>query len=130
MSDSAWAAIKEKLGVITAGFSVVSTVVGGFLWMEHNFASAADLGVVIRNQDRQIQMIEQTQRQSSMFQLEYYDDRIRKLQVEKQQAEEVQRSRSQARGLFRSPDQIQSDIDDLKQRRELVRRSLEEPTRR
>jgi len=110
--------LKKAIAAIAAPLSVVGMIAGGIIYMNTNYAQAADVKQVLENQERQIRLYSQSQRNNMIFQLEYYDDRIRKLNEEKERA-----SRN-PKGNTRSVQDIQSDIDDTKKRRELVRESI------
>lgn len=117
-------ALSEKIQstskVVGGIFAIIATIGGAVIYVENNYANAADVKSIIKNQDIQI-------RQNLMFQLEYYDDKIKKLEVEKSRSEEilndpeVQRS---LRAYTRKPDAIQEEIKEIKIRRDIVRKDL------
>ena len=118
--------IKEHTSSITAIFSTIAVIGGAVLYVENNFANASDLKSISETQQKQIKSQVTQQRQMSIFQLEYYDDKIRKLQEEKRIAEERMRTQTMRRSVQKTPQEIQEEIDDVKKRRDLVRKSLEE----
>ena len=108
-------------------FSVIGTIGGGVLWIDNNYAHAGDVGKILQNQESQIKLYNQHQQQNLVFQLEYYDDRIRYLQRVKVQSVTIWSDPKVPRHIkayTRSPDDIQAEINDLKNRRELIRRSI------
>lgn len=103
---------------LAAYLSLVGMIAGGVVYINTNYAQAADVKQILENQNTQLKLYSQAQRKNMIFQLEYYDDRIKKLNEEKQRALNNPRSNT------RSIQDIQSDIDDTKKRRELVRESI------
>lgn len=118
--------LKTNAGAISAIFSTIITIGAATLYIESNFANAGDVKSIAKNQEQIIRSQVAQQRQMSVFQLEYYDDKIRKLQEEKRISEELKRTQSQNRAIQKTPTEIQEEINDLKSRRELVRKSLEQ----
>ena len=118
--------IKNNASSITAIFSTIAAIGGAIVYVESNFANAKDLQDLSENQQKQLKIQSSQQRQLSVFQLEYYDDKIRKLQEEKRFTLDREKSRSQARSIYKTSDEIQEEIDDLKKRRDIVHRSLAE----
>lgn len=116
--------IKTNATAITSIFTVIATIGGAVVYVQNNYASAKDIQTISRNQEQQIRVQTTQQRQMSVFQLEYYDDKLRKLQEEKRVAEERMRSGSYTRAVQKTPGEIQEEINDIKQRRELVRKTL------
>lgn len=120
--------LKEYATSITAVFSLIGAVGGTLVYVETNYANATDVNQIILNQQKQIRLQESTQRANALFQLEYYDDRINRLNAEKRKAEEIYNSRNlQLQRTVRPPSEIQSDIDDVKSRRDLTRRIITTP---
>lgn len=120
--------LKDHAASITAVFSMIGAVGGTLVYVETNYANAADVNQIILNQQQQIRLQESSQRANAMFQLEYYDDRIARLNAEKRKAEEIYNSRNQQlRSTVRPPPEIQSDIDDIKNRRDLTKRVITTP---
>jgi len=109
---------------ITTIFTIIATIGGAVLYVENNYANAQDVKEVLRNQRDQIEMQKRSQKDNMMFRLEYYDDRIAKLQEEKRVAEERERSRTQQRAIQKTSKEIEEEIKEMKMRRELVKRSL------
>lgn len=116
--------IKNNSSSIAAIFSTIAVIGGAILYVENNFANAQDLKAVSENQQKQLRIQSTQQRQMTLFQSEYYDDKIRKLQEEKRIAEERVRTRATNRAIMKSPEEIQEEIDDLKKRRDIVRKAL------
>lgn len=110
--------LKDNFGMITGSISLVTAIGGAIIYVETNYAHAGDVKEIIQQQSTQIKLYERNQRQQGLFQLEYYDDRLRRLQQERDMAA------AQPKGQRRVED-IQSDINDIKQRREMVRKSIE-----
>ncbi len=117
--------LKDHASLITTALSLVGAIGGAVVYVENNYAHASDVNQMIQNQQRQILMQESNQRANALFQLEYYDDRISRLNAEKRKAIEIYNSRSQQlKSASRTPEEIQSDIDDIKRRKEIVRQSI------
>lgn len=111
-------AIKDYVGTISSALGIIGTIIAATIYVNSNFAQAADVKQLLENQDKQIKVQAQSQRNNLIFQLEYYDDRLRKLNEEKTRAS------SAPKGTTRSIQDIQSDIDDTKKRKEIIRESL------
>ena len=118
--------LKANAAIVSAIFGTIGTIGGAVLYVENNFASAKDVQEITQTQQQQLKIQSTQQKQFFIFQLEYYDNKISKLQEEKRIAEERVKQRSFNRAIQKSPDEIQEDITDTKQRRELVRKSLSE----
>lgn len=112
---------------ITTLFTIIATIGGAVLYVENNYAAAADVKEVLRNQQSQIELQKRAQKDNMIFRLEYYDDRLAKLQEEKRVAEERERTRSVNRAVQKTSKEIEEEIKEMKLRRELVKRSLVEP---
>ena len=114
---------KGKASLITTSISTIAAIGGGVIYIETNYAHAADVKEILQSQQTMIKIQERSQRQNVMFQLEYYDDRIKRLTAELAQAEAMNATtRSQTK--MRPMVEIQSDLDDTKRRRELTRQLL------
>jgi hypothetical protein len=118
--------IKNNSSSIAAIFSTIAVIGGSILYVENNFANAKDLKELSESQQKQLKIQSTQQRQMTIFQMEYYDDKIRKLQEEKRIAEERVRTRAANRAIMKSPEEIQEEIEDLKKRRDIVRKTLAE----
>lgn len=118
--------LKDNATAITSIFSIIAAVGGATLYVETNYANAADVKSLAKNQEQILKSQTTQQRQMSIFQLEYYDDKIRKLQEEKRIAEERERTGKQSRAVQKTSFEIQEEINDLKTRREIVRKTLEQ----
>jgi endo-alpha-1,4-polygalactosaminidase (GH114 family) len=118
--------IKNNSSSIAAIFSTIAVIGGSILYVENNFANAKDLKELSESQQKQLKIQSTQQRQMTIFQMEYYDDKIRKLQEEKRIAEERVRTRAANRAIMKSPDEVQEEIEDLKRRRDIVRKTLAE----
>lgn len=117
-------ALKSYGTSITTIFTIIATIGGAVLYVENNYAAAADVKEVLKNQRAQIELAARAQKDNMMFRLEYYDDRIAKLQEEKRVAEERERSRAVNRAIQKTSKELEEEIKELKERRELVKRSL------
>ena len=116
--------IREYIGPISSGLGILGTIAAATIYVNSNFAQAADVEKILSNQSKQIELYTEAQRSNKVFQLEYYDDRLKKLTDEREKAK-AQANRPQAqRSVTRSVDEIQTDIDDTKKRREIVRDSI------
>lgn len=114
------AQFKSMGTAITSIFAIIAAVGGSVVYVENNYAHASDVKIVIRNQS--IQM-----KQNIMFQLEYYDSQIKKLEMEKSRNEEILSDKTvsrAARAYTRKPDSIKEEIAELKSRRDMVKRDL------
>lgn len=109
---------------ISTIFAIIATIGGAVLYINNNYANAADVKEVLRNQQAQIELQKRAQKDNMIFRLEYYDDRITKLQEEKRVAEERERSRTQQRAIQKTSKEIDEEIKEMKMRRELVKRTL------
>lgn len=118
--------IKNNASSVAAIFSTIAVIGGAVIYVESNYANAKDLQEIAITQQHALKIQSTQQRQLSVFQLEYYDDKIKKLQEEKRMAVERDKSSQRSRAIYRTPDEIQEEIEDLKKRREIVRRTLEE----
>jgi hypothetical protein len=106
---------------------VIAAVGGAALYVDHNYANAQDVKEVLRNQSLQIDFFQQSQKQNLMFQLEYYDDKIKKLEIDRARSEEINADQSvsrSTRAYTRRSSDIQEEINELKLRRDIVKRSL------
>jgi sensor histidine kinase YesM len=112
--------IKLNATAITAIFTTIATIGGAALYVQNNYASASEVKAIAKNQEQQYKLQSAQQRQLMLFQLEYYDDKIKKLQEEKRAAEQ---NAARAR---RTPSEVQEEIVDIKTRRDLTRKSLEQ----
>jgi hypothetical protein len=117
-------AIKDHLGILSSGLGIVGTIIAATIYVNSNFAQAADVEKILNNQSRQIELYTEAQRSNKVFQLEYYDDRLKKLTDEREKAKAQSRIPGAQRSITRSVEEIQTDIDDTKKRRELVRDSI------
>lgn len=112
--------IKNMGTAVASIFGIIASIGGAVIYVENNYAHAEDVKTVIKNQSIQI-------KQSQMFQLEYYDDQIKKLEMEKNRNEEVlsdPRTTRNQRAYTRKPDDILEEIRELKLRREIVKRGM------
>lgn len=116
--------LKSYGTAITTLATIIATIGGAVLYVENNYANAQDVKEVLRNQRAQIDMYQRSQKDNMMFRLEYYDDRIAKLQEEKRLAEERERNRVANRAIQKTAKEIEEEIKELRIRRELVKRSL------
>lgn len=101
-------------------FAIIATIGGAVIYVENNYANAADVKSIIKNQDIQI-------RQNLMFQLEYYDDKIKKLEIEKSRSEEIlsdPNTSKSYRAYTRKPSAIEDEIKEIKIRRDIIRKDL------
>ena len=105
--------LKDYATQISTALGLVATIGGAILYVENNYAHADDVKEVLKSQQTQIKLYERTQRQNLMFQLEYYDDRLRMLNAE-----------LETKASKRNPLDIQREINDTIQRRELTRSML------
>jgi hypothetical protein len=116
--------LKAYGSAITTLATIIATIGGAVLYVENNYANAQDVKEVLRNQRAQIELHQRSQKDNMMFRLEYYDDRIAKLQEEKRLAEERERTRNVNRAIQKTSKELEEEIKELKDRRELVKRSL------
>ena len=112
--------VKNTSTTIAGIFGIIATVGGAVLYVENTYASANDVKTILQNQS--IQM-----RQSQLFQLEYYDDRIRKLEMERNRNQEIlndPKTTPQIRAFTRKPEEINEEIKEIKTRRDIVRDNI------
>lgn len=119
--------IKLRSSFIATSFSLVATIGGAVLYFESTYAHAADVRSLIGTQEVIIKNQERGQRQQLMFQVEYYDDRIKRLTAELSIAESLSTSPTRAQGQYaqsRPVAEIRSELDDVKKRREITMQEL------
>lgn len=112
--------VKNTSTTIAGIFGIIATVGSAVLYVENTYASANDVKTILQNQS--IQM-----RQSQLFQLEYYDDRIRKLEMERNRNQEIlndPKTTPQIRAFTRKPEEINEEIKEIKTRRDIVRDNI------
>lgn len=112
--------IKAMQSAIASMIGIVVAIGGCVFYVENNFANAQDVKDVVKNQNIQI-------RQNLMFQLEYYDDKIKKLELEKSRNEELlkdSRVTATTRAYTRKPEDIKDEVQELKMRRDIIRQDL------
>ena len=112
--------VKNTSTTIAGIFGIIATVGGAVLYVENNYANAGDVKTLIQNQSLHL-------RQTQLFQLEYYDDRIRKLEEERNRNQEIlsnPRITPQTRAFTRKPEEINEEIREIKSRRDLVKDSI------
>lgn len=107
--------LKSKAAFISTSISLVASIGGAIVYVENNYAHAADVKEILTSQQMMIKNQERSQRSQILFQLEYYDDRIKRLTSE-----------LASTNATRKKVEIQSELDDVKKRRELTRASLTE----
>ena len=112
---------KGKASLITTSISTIAAIGGAVIYVETNYAHAADVKEILTTQQTMVKNQERSQRSQIMFQLEYYDDRLKRLAQEL----DTKSNNPTAKGQ-RSLTDINSDISDVKLRREMARKSLTE----
>lgn len=117
------------LTILTGSFSLVAGIAGTVIYFETNYAHAGDVQRILDQQQQQIKLYERSQRQNSLFQLEYYDSRIRQLndelaRTEQQSTPQGARVLGNQQRNSRTSEEVQNEINDLKQRREFVRKNM------
>jgi len=105
--------LKTRATLIATSVSLVGTIGGAILYFESTYAHADDMKQMVQTQTTLIRNQERSQRQGMLFQLEYYEDKLKQLGNEL--------SRPQ-----RPVADIQRDITDTLQRRDLARKFLTE----
>jgi hypothetical protein len=119
--------IKTKASLITTVFSTVAAIGGAVIYINNNYAQAADVKEILANQQQILQLQRMQQQSTIVFQLEYYDDRIRRLNAELAQAEALNaQTRNQIK--IRPLNEIKSDLEDTKNRREITRNIIMAPS--
>lgn len=127
LKDRIYRNLKMIIVISVGVFSVIGTIGGGVLYVDNNFAHAGDVQQMLKQQKEQIDLAKQHQRANLLFQLEYYDNKIKLLQMEKNKAMTLKNSPNISPSIkmyIREPNDIQDEINDLKIRREFVRKSL------
>lgn len=112
--------VKNTSTTIAGIFGIIATVGGAVLYVENNYANASDVKTILQNQTTLM-------RQNQLFQLEYYDDRIRKLEMERNTNQEIlnnPRISPQTRAFTRKPEEINEEIKEIKMRRDIVKDSI------
>ena len=105
--------VKENLGMVSSAIAVVTAIVVSVISIESRYAHAQDVKELVRNQGEQIKLMNQNSARNLMFQLEYYDNAI------KQRERLLLSTQSQVTRL-----EITREIDDLKMKREFVRKQI------
>jgi hypothetical protein len=119
--------IKSRTSLIATSFTLIATIGGAALFFDTTYAHAADVKSLIGTQELIIQNQERSQRQQLMFQVEYYDDRIKRLTAELAIAESLSVAPARAQGQYaqsRPVVEIRNELDDVKKRRELALQGL------
>lgn len=111
------AKLKEKAAFVQGAIGLVATIGGAVLYFETTYAHAGDVKEILITQQQVIKNQNTSQRQMLMFQIEYYDDRVKRLLAERTQAET---RRPGARSLA----EVISDLEDTKQRRDMARAAI------
>lgn len=112
-------------GTLVAGIIAgVTAVVGSVIAFETRYAHAGDVGDIV-------QVYRGSQEQTQLFQMEYYSDKIRKLEEERRRARVVYEhsGKSIAKALTRTPDEITEDLTDVKKRKDFLERQMIESQR-
>jgi hypothetical protein len=112
-------------GTLVAGIVTgITAVVGSVIAFETRYAQASDVQDIV-------QVYRGSQEQTQLFQLEYYSDRIKKLEDERRRSEVTyqQSGNSIAKGMFRTPSEISEDLADVKKRKEFLERQMVESQR-
>lgn len=112
--------IKTMGSAIAGIFGIVASIGGAIIYVENNYAHAEDIKEVVKNQSIQI-------KQNLLFQLDFYDDRIKKLELEKSKNEEILSDPAAPRSLrayTRKPADILAEINELKKRREDLQKNF------
>lgn len=123
MSDK----LKETSTAIGSIFAIIASVSGGIIYLETNYANAADVKDIVKSQNEQLKALRQSQSQNSLFQLEYYDNSIKRLELERNRSEQLltdPKTTNAQRAYTRNPNDVQREIDDLNMRREIIKRGL------
>lgn len=117
----------DRLKLIGAIVAALGSIAGAVLYVDHNYAHAADIQQILKNQSTQIELYSKQQRANQIFQFEYYQDKLNQLELEKRKAEAIlanPQAPATLKALTRAPSEIQGEIDDIKQRIELVKKSI------
>lgn len=119
--------VADRIKLIGAIFGVIGSVATAVLYIDHNYAHAADIQTIIQNQTKQIDLYGKQERENQIFKLEYYQDKLKSLELEKRKSEAIlsnPKTSPTLKALTRTPEEIQSEIDDIKQRSEIVKKSI------
>lgn len=120
-----WFELKSKLTMTFLG--IVTAIAGGIIAVESRYAHADDIKEVLRGQQNQMDLYKQQQTETQLFQLEYYNNRIRRLEESKRRAAAVQadpKIPTNVKNITRPVDDINEEIVDTKRRKEFVERSI------
>lgn len=112
--------LKNMSTTIASIFGIIASIGGAVLYVENNYAHAEDVKTVIRNQTLQIN-------QTLMFQLDYYDSQIKKLESERTRNAEILADPTinrNTRAYTRKPEHITEEIVELKERREKIKKDM------
>jgi hypothetical protein len=109
--------IKQHAGAITSIVAMVAAIGGGVLYVNDTYAQSKDVKTMLELQEQQLKEIVELRRSQQMFQLEYYDDRIKSIN---EQLVVVPNANPNHRLL-------QRELQNIELRRELTRRALVAP---
>lgn len=121
------AKLKDTSAAVGSLFAIIASIGGAILYVENNYANAADVKELLRNQNSQIEIMRQAQRENRVFQLEYYDNTIKKLETERNRSEQLlsdPKTTNAQRAYTRNPADIQREINDLNMRKEIIKRGI------
>lgn len=104
--------------------AIIASVGGAIIYVETNYAHADDIKKILQQQEKQIQLLDQTQKTLSFHRLEYYDDRIERLRNERTTTESMSKIPAFNQLKKRSTAEIDSEIVEIKRRKEILKESL------
>ena len=113
---------------LTIAFSgVVTAIAGGIIAVESRYAHADDVKKVLSNQQEQINLYKQHQTENQLFQLEYYNSRIQRLEDEKRKSQVIHsdsKTPPTVKIVTRGVDDIDAEIKETKNRKDFVEKSM------
>jgi len=118
--------LEHKVGLTATLIGFIAAVAGGVIGVESRYAHAGDVQIILKNQQTQIDLYRQHQIENSLFQLEFYNQRIRRLEDEKRRSQVLRSGPSSrtTRALTRDPSEIDADVAEAKAKKEYVERTM------
>jgi hypothetical protein len=107
--------IKTHASAITSIVAVVAAIGGSVLYVNDTYAQSKDVKSMLELQGQQLKELQALRREQNLFQLEYYDDRLKMLNEQSTRVNPNQQL------------QLQREIQNLEIRRDITRRALIQP---
>ena len=121
----AW--FQNKIVMTTTFIGFLSVLCGAVIAVESRYAHADDVKAILKNQQTQIDLYRQHQTENQLFQLEYYNTRIARLEDERRRSVVLTadpRTPQSIRTITRTPQEIDIEIHDLKTRKDYLEKTI------